>query len=66
MDCRLLSPIPTPQEHPWVLLDDLEVALPSLHELWPGLDEEAFGNSNPAELACALRALSKTGPPRRY
>ncbi|KAI8477007.1 MAG: hypothetical protein J3K34DRAFT_515981 [Monoraphidium minutum] len=53
------------QDNPWVLLEDLEAALPRLHDLWPGLEPEAFAASDPAELALALRALTREGPPRR-
>ncbi len=41
-------------------------AIPRLHSLWPGLDPAALAASSPTHLALALRALSDTGPPRRY
>jgi hypothetical protein len=49
-----------------VLLEDVEAALPRLRELWPDLDDDALANSHPAQLALALRALSRQGPPERY
>jgi hypothetical protein len=37
-----------------------------LHELWPDLDEQALRDSDPYELALAVRALSTAGPPEKF
>ncbi len=37
-----------------------------VHELWPDLDEDALRNSEPRDLALAVRALSDTGPPKKW
>lgn len=36
-----------------------------LHELWD-VDEQALRQSDPFELALAVRALSESGPPHMY
>lgn len=36
-----------------------------LHELW-AVDEQALRQSDPFELALAVRALSESGPPHMY
>lgn len=53
------------QEDPTILFEDkqsLSTGLRGLHDLWD-VDEVALGNSNPWELALAIRAMSEQGPP---
>lgn len=53
------------QEDPTILFEDkqsLSTGLQGLHDLWD-VDEVALGNSNPWELALAIRAMSDQGPP---
>lgn len=53
------------QEDPTILFEDkqsLSTGLQGLHDLWD-VDEVALGNSNPWELALAIRAMSDEGPP---
>ncbi len=53
------------QEDPTILFEDkqsLSTGLRGLHDLWD-VDEVAQGNSNPWELALAIRAMSEQGPP---
>jgi len=53
------------QEDPTILFEDkqsLSTGLRGLHDLWD-VDEVALGNSNPWELALAIRAMSEKGPP---
>ncbi|DBA96723.1 TPA: hypothetical protein ACH3X1_015565 [Trebouxia sp. C0004] len=55
------------QEDPTILFEDkqsLSTGLRGLHDLWD-VDEVALGNSNPWELALAIRAMSEQGPPNK-
>lgn len=54
------------QEDPTILFEDkqsLSSGLRELHDLWD-VDEVALGNSNPWELALAIRTMSDQEPPR--
>ena len=53
------------QEDPTILFEDrqtLSSGLRELHDLWD-VDETALGNSNPWELALAIRTMSDQEPP---
>ena len=53
------------QEDPTILFEDkhsLSTGLRELHDLWD-VDETALGNSNPWELALAIRTMSDQEPP---
>jgi len=55
-------------EDPALLFEDLpslQTGLRRLHELWD-VDEQALRNSDPVEVALAVRALSDSGPPHTY
>lgn len=56
------------EEDPTVLFEDPEsllVGLERMRELW-SINEEMLRNSEPDELALAVRALSLKGPPKKY
>jgi hypothetical protein len=53
------------QEDPLLLFSDLQWALKQFSELWD-VDAEVLQNSETAEVALAIRALSKSGPPKKY
>jgi len=48
-------------QDPEILLMDLEYGLQELHSLWEGLEPQALANSEPNELALAVRALCNAG-----
>ena len=50
---------------PMLLFIDVAAALTSLGELW-ALEESVLCNSEPKEVALAVRAVSPTGPPLRF
>lgn len=50
---------------PVLLFIDVEAALKKMGELWT-LTADVLGNSEPREVALAVRALSPSGPPRRF
>jgi hypothetical protein len=55
------------EEDPTILFEDLEsleVGLKRLKELWPSAGRITFANSDPDELALAVRALGLRGPPK--
>mmetsp|Transcript_8397 Transcript_8397/g.14456 ORF Transcript_8397/g.14456 Transcript_8397/m.14456 type:complete len:344 (-) Transcript_8397:465-1496(-) len=56
------------EEEPQLLFEDLEGGLIQLRELWPDhvLHPTALSNSDPAELALAIRALSPQGARKRF
>ena len=52
------------QEEPRILFENkqtLSVGLRELHDLWD-VDETCLRNSNPWEIALAIRTMSETGP----
>lgn len=55
------------EEDPSILFEDLEslrVGLRRMDELWPGLSPSTLEQSDPQELALAVRALGLSGPPK--
>jgi len=55
------------ESDPTILFEEpasLEVGIQRLHDLWD-VDSIALGNSDPDELALAVRALGLNGPPKR-
>lgn len=53
------------EEDPLLLFTDIHSGIRRLRELWD-VDPQALRNSDPAELALAVRALSDSGPPKRF
>ena len=50
---------------PVLLFIDVKAALRAMSELWT-LSADVLGNSEPREVALAVRALSPSGPPERF
>lgn len=63
-----LKPVIFPQEDPTILFEDIEslkIGLERLKDLWD-VDEQAMANSEPLELALAVKALGLSGPPKKF
>jgi hypothetical protein len=53
------------QEDPVLLFSDLRLGLQRFSELWD-VNTDLLRNSDSAEVALAIRALSESGPPEKY